>query len=1138
MQPSNEVGATLSFLDDVVRARALLAETGRVSARALRRQFELDDDGLEEMIEELVDVQQVARREGNVLVWVGAEAPTSPARAATHSGPGPPEPRPADPPETAPAPSSGERRQITVLFCDLVDSTHLSSALDPEDWREVVRSYQQAAGATITRFGGHVAQYLGDGILAYFGHPVAHEDDAERAVRAGLAIVQGIDAMNDGLPRAADDITLQVRIGVHTGPVVVGEMGSAGSAQVLALGETTNLAARLQDQARPDTVVMSGQTRRLVQGIFITYDRGEHELKGIAEPVRVLEVERVSGVRSLIDAEIGEITPLVGRQQELGLLEDRFAQAVDGLGQAVVVNGEAGIGKSRLVRAFREQLLDRPHSWLECRCSPYTQDSALHPILDLHRGAMRFRAEDPAELQTQALEAGLRASGFETPANLPLVLAMHGLPLPEGIAPLELSPEGRRMKTMALLIEWVLRLSRAQPLVMLVEDLHWIDPSSLEFFTNLLDQIPGAPVLVVCTHRPDFAVPWAPKSHVTPLQLARLTRAQLADLVRKSAKGSGLPEAWLDEIVRRSDGVPLFAEELTRTVTETRVEIAPSGEVPTLHIPETLQDSLMARLDALGPVKELAQLCAVLGREFDYPLLLQVSPLKEEALQAALQVAIREELFYQRGTPPEASYHFRHALIRDAAYQSLLRSQRQRYHLHIANTMRERAPAIVEHQPELVARHLTEGGDAEQALPMWRAAGRLAAEHSSYAEAEAHLRAAIALLPELSSVAPTLEIELYNELGSSILAVHGYGSEEMRATVRRLMELVDTCEESIATANALSRAASYENSRGDLAKALELAQRIQASAERLGNEASFELSLANQTPALFYMGRFVEILELHRQFRPFDLDEERRRSPLEIGASAHLFGKSYAAWALWCLGRPAEAMALAEEIVARARELGHPHTLAAVTALAALLRSFLRQFDACVALAEESLHVARENGFALWQGAAGAAVAHARTMLGEPQLDAFTEAMQGSAATGNRAGINLFLWAAAEVQRAAGNPDAALGLLSLALEQAMPMGMLGWHTELFRLRGEIQATEKADPNAAEASFREALEYARGQQARSLELRAATSYGRLLHEQGRTEEARALLAPVYAWFTEGHDLPDLVDAKALLDSLGA
>jgi len=589
----------------------------------------------------------------------------------------------------------------------------------------------------------------------------------------------------------------------------------------------------------------------------------------------------------------------------------------------------------------------------------------------------------------------------------------------------------------------------------------------------------------------------------------------------------------LDAIVRRSDGVPLFAEELTRTVAETQAEIAPSGEVPTLHIPETLQDSLMARLDALGPVKELAQLCAVLGREFDYPLLLQVSPLTEEALQAALQVALREELFYQRGTPPDASYHFRHALIRDAAYQSLLRSQRQRYHLHIANTMRERAPAIVEHQPELVARHLTEGGDAEQALPLWRASGRLAAERSSHAEAEAHLRAAIALLPELSSVPPTLELELYDDLAGSVVAVHGLGSDEMGAAVRRLMELVEASDDSFA----LNRASAYEVSRGDLAKALDLAQRAQASAERLGSEARLHQSLNNQSAPLVFMSRFAEVPELHRQLRPFDLHAERQRS-VEIGTGTPLMAGIYTAWALWFLGRPAEAMALSGETVARARELRHPHTLAQVAAFAAVLRRCLRQFDACVSLAEESLHVARENGFPMWHGVAGLTAAHARTMLGDPQPGAFTEAMQGSARTGNRAGISIILSAAAEVQRAAGDPDAALGLLSLALEQATPLGMLGWHAELFRLRGEIQATELADPGAAEASFREALEYARGQQARSLELRAATSYARLLREQGRAKEAHALLAPVYEWFTEGHDLPDLLDAKALLDALGA
>jgi class 3 adenylate cyclase len=623
--------------------------------------------------------------------------------------------------ETNPAPATGsvpdgERRQLTVLFCDLVDSTKLAALLDPEDWREVVRAYQASAAKAIGRFDGHVAQYLGDGLVVYFGYPRAHEDDAERAVRAGLDIVPAMGELNARLERERN-LRLSVRIGIHTGPVVVGEMGSGGRTETLALGGTTNVAARIQEVAEPDTVVLSGATLRLVQGVFLTHDLGERSLKGSATPFRLYQSVRASGVRSRLDvASATGLTPLIGREQELGVLEDRWAQVQEGRGQVILISGDEGIGKSRLVEAFRGRLAERPHTWLECSASPYAQDSPLYPLLDLHRSGLGFLPDDSPEEKLQKLEVGLATAGFELDRALPVLAAFHGLPLPERYDVPGLSPEDQRKQTLDLLREWLLRLGQQQPVVMVVEDLHWLDPSTLELLGTVLEQAPTAQILLLLTCRPDFEPTWRSRSHLTPMVLARLTHAQLRELVRKAARGRNLPHAWVEEIVKRSDGVPLFAEELTKVVPEAGPQMAGNGRALELHIPETLQDSLMARLDQLGPVKEIAQIGAVLGREFSYEILAKVSPLKDEQLREALAEAVREDLFYQRGTPPKATFLFKHALIRDAAYQSLLRARRQHYHFRVAETLILQMPEVAEAQPELVAHHLTEADDEAAAL--------------------------------------------------------------------------------------------------------------------------------------------------------------------------------------------------------------------------------------------------------------------------------------------------------------------------------------------------------------------------------------------------------------------------------------
>ena len=576
-------------------------------------------------------------------------------------------------PEASPIPSpltgQGERRHLTVMFCDLVGSTALSQQLDAETYREIVRAYQARGAEAIERYEGHVVQYLGDGLLVYFGYPQAHEDDAERAIRAGRDVLRGLEMLSTRT-LAQHGVAITARVGIHTGPVVVGEMGGGEKKEVLALGDAPNIAARLEGFAEPGSLVVSDATLRLVTGVFVSEDRGVPELKGIQEPIRVHRILQPSGTRSRLDRATG-LTPFVGREQERGLLLDRFEQAQEDLGQAVLIAGEAGIGKSRLVHQLREQLQQTPHSWLECRTSPYTQSSALYPLIELLEGALDFRKEDSAEDTLGRLERGLAYVGLDSDEAVTLFASLLSLRLPERYAPLEMSPQLQRQKTLETLLAWVFALGEKQPLVLVVEDLHWIDPSTLEWLGLLIEQCPTANVLLLMTHRPDFEPPWPGRAHLHAITLSRLSRRQSQQLIAGAIPEAALSDEIVERITSRSDGVPLFVEELAKGLVE-------AGSADSLDIPETLQDSLMARLDRLGEAKLVAQLGSAIGREFEYTLLEAVAPLTEAALREGLDRLVEAELVYRRGLPPRATYTFKHALVQDTAYASLLESANAR----------------------------------------------------------------------------------------------------------------------------------------------------------------------------------------------------------------------------------------------------------------------------------------------------------------------------------------------------------------------------------------------------------------------------------------------------------------------------
>jgi class 3 adenylate cyclase len=708
----------------------LLQREQRLSYRVLKRRLQLDDETLEVLKEDLIYAKQLAMDEdGHVLVWTGgAGLPLAPT--ITPSQASQPPAHKADQaahvisPSAEPQPPEAECRQLTVLFCDLVDSTVLASQLDPEEWRAVVRAYQDTCVKVIARFEGHIAQYLGDGLLVYFGYTLAQEDDARRAVWAGLGMIEALGQLTTRLEQE-QRVHLAARLGIHTGLVVVGDVGGGTRQEQLALGETPNLAARLQGIAAPDTLVISASTFQLLGGVFACQPFGTPPLKGVAQPLAVYRVLYESMARSRLEASGSTgLTPLVGREQEVGLPRERWAQVKEGLGQVVLLSGEAGIGKSRLVQVLKEQVAAEPQAWLTpCQCSPYHQYSALYPWIDmLERVALRFTREEPPQQKFSKLEGFLVQYGLPLAEAVPLLATLLSLPLPADYAPLTMSPEQQKQQTLHALLTILRRIAVQQPVLFVMEDLHWVDPSTLELLSLLVDQGPTARILTLFTCRPDFSPPWIGRAHVTQVTLTRLPRRQAAELTGRVAHGKVLPPEVIEHVVAKTDGVPLFVEELTKMMLESGLlqeqeeRYALTGPLPPLAIPTTLHDSLMARLGRLATVKGLAQLGATLGREFSYELLQAVSPWDEGTLRRGLQQLVEAEFLYQQGLPPQATYTFKHALIQEAAYQSLLWSTRQQYHQRIAQALEAQFPEIIGTQPELVAQHYTTAGCHEQAV--------------------------------------------------------------------------------------------------------------------------------------------------------------------------------------------------------------------------------------------------------------------------------------------------------------------------------------------------------------------------------------------------------------------------------------
>jgi class 3 adenylate cyclase/predicted ATPase len=1041
---------------------------------------------------------------------------------------------------TSPATSDAERRQLTVMFCDLVGSTALSARLDPEDLCEIIATYHRAVAEVVAEFDGFVAKYMGDGVLVYFGYPRAHEDDAERAVRAGLGVVDAVGRLD------VKSVKLQARVGIATGLVIVGDLIGEGSAQEQSVvGETPNLAARLQSLAEPDAVVIAAGTRRLLGDLFEYRDLGAIEVKGIAAAVPAWQVLRPSVVASRFEALHGlALTPLVGRDEEIDLLLRRWARTKAGDGQVVLVSGEAGIGKSRITAALEERLYAEPHLRLRYFCSPYHQDSALYPFIDQLGRAAGIARDDPSASRLEKLEAllALATPSDEDVAFLADLLSLPGSdrhPLPN------LTPQRKKERTLEALIRQLEGLARRQPVVMVFEDAHWIDPTSRELLDLAIERVRSLPVLLIITFRPEFQPPWTGQPQVTMLALNRLDRRDRTALVEQIAGGKALPAEVIDQIVDRADGVPLFVEELTKSVLESGLlceevdRYVLDRALPPFAIPTSLHDSLMARLDRLASVRLVAQIGAAIGREFPYALLRAVSSFPEDELQAALGRLVSSELVFQRGIPPDAVYSFKHALVQDAAHGSLLRNARQQLHAQIAEALEAHAPAMMDSQPELLAQHYAEAGLVEKSVACWGKAGHRSAARSAMAEAAAQFQKALdqlALLPDTPE-RQRQELEFLSALGAALQAVKGQAAPETGhayARARELWEQLGSPSEFLGVPYGQSR---HHVARGELDLALRVAEDLLRLSRQRNDSAGLVLGHLSSGGNLMFAGRFASSRPYLEQVLAL-YDPISHRSLVDQAAvHPQVASQAFLGIVLFCLGFPDQALAQSSAAIAEARTHAHPHSLALSLAYGTRLLSLGGDNAALNERADELVAVTTEQGFPVWRVQGTIFRGWVKVKNGD-----VTEGMSllrnGSTAfraTRAETWMPHFIALLAGACEIAGQVEEAVTLLDDALQIVERTGERWFAAELNRRKGQL-LLRQGHAEAAEKLYRKALSIAEEQEAKLWELRAAASLARLWRGQGRPAEARDLLAPVYGWFTEGFDTQDLKDAKALLDEL--
>ena len=1035
--------------------------------------------------------------------------------------------------------AEAERRQLTVLFCDLVGSTELSQRLDPEQYRELVRVYQAACSEVVSRFDGHIAQYLGDGLLVYFGYPKAHEDDAQRSVRAGLGIIDSVSRL------LVSCGALEVRVGIHTGMVVVGDVGSGSSQEQLALGETPNLAARLQALAYPNTVVLSGRTRQLAAGSFEYRDLGSHVLKGFSEAVHAWQPLAEGKAESRFEAAThGVLAPMVGRELEFAVLIHAWQRANSGKGQMVLLCGEPGIGKSRVLRALREKLAEDGVQPWQYQCSPYFANSALYPVIENLGRGLRFERDESAESKLDKLERFLEGYGRPT-LDANLLSRLLSLPGQARYGALSMTPQKQKDETLRALNDIIETAAQKQPVFMLFEDVHWADPTTLESLDALLTRLDHTPVLLLGTYRPEFRPQWIGQPAVTALTLSRLDSEQTQAIAARVAGGKPLPKEIVEEIVAKTDGIPLFVEELTKAilesnllkVTESGFELA--GPLPAVAIPSTLRDSLMARLDRLAPVKEVAQIGACIGREFSEELLSLISPLPEAQLRHALQQLVASELVQKKHQPPDTTYSFKHALVQEAAYDSLLKTKRAQLHARIAKTLEQHFPEITEAEPELLAHHLAECGDLQGAARYWLKAGQNNVQRSANEQAIRYFEQALGAVEHLASCERTerLELEIQLAYSPALMAVVGFAEPKTLAAADRAFALCEKFGFGGTALPVLFSQFSYRMASANLVPGLEIASRI----ARLGEDAGDSVARMVGQRALGFCNLQMGNLEVAQEAleTALRLSEavDHHSLAFQLGHDPAITAQAFYGVLKLKRGYPEEGRQLLVTALDRAWKAGHGLTIAYALYQRALFDVLSRDYSELKKTGTALLDICERHRILQWGQVASFFRCWAAHCLGEgvdlPEVDhLLREHMRGTL----RLNLPLYMLMLADAyahNQEAGAAERWVDEALVVTERTAERKVL---PEAYLLKAKLAATQPRNEQECERWLRASLEVAIKQQAKFSELRAATALAQLRVAQGRRADARDLLRPVYNWFTEGHATKNLQEAAALLAEL--
>jgi TOMM system kinase/cyclase fusion protein len=1065
----------------------------------------------------------------------------------------------ATPPEPGVPSADAERRQLTCLFCDLVNSVELSERLDPEELRETLGAYRRVCAMVVRRFGGHLHDYSGDGIMVYFGFPSAHEDDAQRAVRSGLGIVEAVAQLNSR-DQSERGIELHVRVGIDTGLVVAGAIAAdEGMETTAAVGVTPNIAARLQALAAPDSVVVSAAAYRLIAGYFDCRELGFQTIRGISQPMAIYHVLHESAARTRLDVAAKRgLPPMQGRDVELSLLADRWERARAGHGGVALMAGEPGIGKSRLIWALEQHVAQSPDTFLiHLSCSPFFVNTAFHPIAQHLERILELRPDDTVGQRLDKIDGLVAQYGFDLPTVVPLLAKLLAVSSEDRYPPLELPADRQRQLTIDALVKIARMRAEHQPVLLVVEDLHWMDPSSLDLLTQLIEHVPQARQLLVLSFRPEFVPPWREGAALERLNLNRLDRDASMRIVTGIA-GVPVPTDLLGRLVDKADGVPLYLEELTKLVLERglirqgdgRLDQAPPE--PALAIPATLADSLMARLDRLTDAKGTAQLGAAIGRQFSFDLLAAVSKLSasadSRALTRNLARLVNAGLLFVERDARGVTYTFKHALIQDAAYGSLLRTTRVQYHRRIAQALTEHFPATVEAAPELLAHHYTEAGMAAEAVPCWLRAGQRALHTSANPEAIAHLTTGLVLLDGLPAGLERAgqELQFRLTLGPAYMAIRGYAAPEVEACYQRARELCRELGDTPQLVPVLHGLWTYHVVRAQHTDALALGEQVLELGAATDDDGLLVQGNMEVGWSHFFLGELEQAREhLERVLALYD--HERHSSHAFIyGDNPATSARSNLAQVLWLLGHQDQSMRYSEENLEILRSLvNHPYSVAFGLDLAAVVRQYRSDAATTRALVDEALVLSEEHGLAFVGAMAYMLRGWVLAQEGDP-AEGIAQMRRGLAAqlaTGAELATPYWLCLIAEACLRTGAEGEGLALLDQAEAAVEQTHERYWEAEIHRLRGLLllsgsETAEREVAPSAEASYRRALDVARGQGARLLELRAAVSLSRLWQAEGRQGEARELLGPLHDRLLEGLDTSDLRESATLLAELGA